>query len=470
MRARNKLLTTKRLPIPSGLRRWNANGRPWRRDGRRPVADRGRADTGWRTLLETSSPGQRMELNGWDQADLAEHSAPAVARRSRGPRAVGPHRQDLLVIHRAKQMPAPAAPPASRRRCCSASSSPMPSSSPTVAARRPSCCSTRSPHTSTPSVGRPCSPASKAVARCGSPLPKRRCSTAIGLATRYHVEAGSCRRRTWTFVTFSLYCTAHEAPSSGVIGLDPIARGPGPRLDPFLALQFTRGAHLPRRTAPFRRGRSSYWNIQCPSTPRALAAPSRRACGEKLFAGDADPGPGHPDRSERPRPARHRPDRHRQDCGVHAAVARPSGTRAQHPERRAHSGCSFSPRPASSPRRSPTSAETYARFMRLSVGVIFGGIPQLEERAHRCARPRRARRHPGPPARPDRSARDQPSRLEILVLDEADQMLDLGFIHALKWIVSLVPPSARPCSSRPPCRRRSRNLPTAISPTRPKSR
>jgi ATP-dependent RNA helicase RhlE len=30
--------------------------------------------------------------------------------------------------------------------------------------------------------------------------------------------------------------------------------------------------------------------------------------------------------------------------------------------------------------------------------------------------------------------------LEILVLDEADQMLDLGFIHALKRIVALVPP------------------------------
>src|SRR5213076_1177713 len=30
--------------------------------------------------------------------------------------------------------------------------------------------------------------------------------------------------------------------------------------------------------------------------------------------------------------------------------------------------------------------------------------------------------------------------LEILVLDEADQMLDLGFVHALKRIVALVPP------------------------------
>src|SRR6202011_3890317 len=31
------------------------------------------------------------------------------------------------------------------------------------------------------------------------------------------------------------------------------------------------------------------------------------------------------------------------------------------------------------------------------------------------------------------------SRVEILVLDEADRMLDLGFIHALKRIVKLLP-------------------------------
>src|SRR3546814_2995272 len=31
------------------------------------------------------------------------------------------------------------------------------------------------------------------------------------------------------------------------------------------------------------------------------------------------------------------------------------------------------------------------------------------------------------------------SMLEILVLDEADQMLDLGFIHALRRIVTLLP-------------------------------
>jgi ATP-dependent RNA helicase RhlE len=78
--------------------------------------------------------------------------------------------------------------------------------------------------------------------------------------------------------------------------------------------------------------------------------------------------------------------------------------------------------------------------MRLSVGVIFGGVPN--SKSVRTV----ARGLDVLVATPGRlldlidqralSLRD----LEILVLDEADQMLDLGFIHALKRIVSLVPP------------------------------
>jgi ATP-dependent RNA helicase RhlE len=86
------------------------------------------------------------------------------------------------------------------------------------------------------------------------------------------------------------------------------------------------------------------------------------------------------------------------------------------------------------------SAQTYGRFMRLSVGVIFGGTPN--SKSVRTV----ARGLDVLVATPGRlldlidqralSLRD----LEILVLDEADQMLDLGFIHALKRIVALVPP------------------------------
>ncbi|HVU30739.1 MAG TPA: DEAD/DEAH box helicase [Sphingomicrobium sp.] len=86
------------------------------------------------------------------------------------------------------------------------------------------------------------------------------------------------------------------------------------------------------------------------------------------------------------------------------------------------------------------SAQAYGRFMRLSVGVVFGGVPN--SRSVRTV----ARGLDVLVATPGRlldlidqralSLRD----LEILVLDEADQMLDLGFIHALKRIVALVPP------------------------------
>jgi ATP-dependent RNA helicase RhlE len=86
-----------------------------------------------------------------------------------------------------------------------------------------------------------------------------------------------------------------------------------------------------------------------------------------------------------------------------------------------------------------TMAEAYGRFMRLSVGAIFGGVPN--GKSVRTV----ARGLDVLIATPGRllDLIDQRAlslrELEILVLDEADQMLDLGFIHALKRIVALVP-------------------------------
>jgi ATP-dependent RNA helicase RhlE len=85
------------------------------------------------------------------------------------------------------------------------------------------------------------------------------------------------------------------------------------------------------------------------------------------------------------------------------------------------------------------SAEAYGKFMRLSVGVIFGGVPN--SKSVRTVQ----RGLDVLVATPGRllDLIDQRAltlrELEILVLDEADQMLDLGFIHALKRIVALVP-------------------------------
>ena len=109
-----------------------------------------------------------IALEGWEKADLAAVIQSNRNRDAAAGRAVeGPHRQDLAVTHRAKQMPAAQSSTGEQRRSCSASCSPMPTSSPSGAANRRSCSSTRLPPTSIRSAEPPCLPASKAAVRCG---------------------------------------------------------------------------------------------------------------------------------------------------------------------------------------------------------------------------------------------------------------------------------------------------------------
>ena len=58
----------------------------------------------------------------------------------------------------------------------------------------------------------------------------------------------------------------------------------------------------------------------------------------------------------------------------------------------------------------------------------------------------------------------------FVVLDEADEMLDLGFLEDVEKILSLTPSAARRRSSRRRCRRRSASSPTATCTTRRSSR
>ena len=85
------------------------------------------------------------------------------------------------------------------------------------------------------------------------------------------------------------------------------------------------------------------------------------------------------------------------------------------------------------------SARGYARNMRLSVGVVFGGVSNFKSVREVSRGLDVLVATPGRLLDLVDQREIDLSRLEILVLDEADQMLDLGFIHALKRIVGLVP-------------------------------
>jgi len=85
------------------------------------------------------------------------------------------------------------------------------------------------------------------------------------------------------------------------------------------------------------------------------------------------------------------------------------------------------------------SFRTYGRFLRLSTAVVFGGVPIGKQERQLASGVDILVATPGRLLDLiDRRALSL-SQVELLVLDEADQMLDLGFIHALKRIVTLLP-------------------------------
>ncbi len=85
------------------------------------------------------------------------------------------------------------------------------------------------------------------------------------------------------------------------------------------------------------------------------------------------------------------------------------------------------------------SVRTYGQFLPLRTAVIFGGVgiqPQVERLRVGVdlvvATPGRLLDHAG-------QGTIDLSRIEILVLDEADRMLDMGFIHDIRRVLRLLP-------------------------------
>ena len=86
------------------------------------------------------------------------------------------------------------------------------------------------------------------------------------------------------------------------------------------------------------------------------------------------------------------------------------------------------------------SFRTYGKNLSVSRAVVFGGVVASASRSRSCAA---ASTFSSPrPAASSISSNARPltlSKVEIFVLDEVDQMLDLGFIHAIRKITAMLP-------------------------------
>ena len=85
------------------------------------------------------------------------------------------------------------------------------------------------------------------------------------------------------------------------------------------------------------------------------------------------------------------------------------------------------------------SARAYGQFSKLSVATVFGGTSINKNRQDLSRGVDILVATPGRLIDLVEQGFCNLSMIEILVLDEADQMMDLGFIHALKKIVRMVP-------------------------------
>ena len=232
-----------------------------------------------------------------------------------------------------------------------------------------------------------------------------------------------------------LHCSMHMPPieaSCSVIG--PSGEQAPPRSFQQASL-FTRGVILPRHPCvlcALGHGPISD-TISMSFAHLGLAEPLVRALEAK---GYTTPTPiqaqAIPTVLDGPRPARHRADRHRQDRGVRAAVD--PAPRRQRQARPADALPHARPRPDARARQPDRRERARLRqvLASMSVATVFGGTSINKNRQDMARGVDILVATPGRLLDLIEQRFVNLAMVEILVLDEADQMLDLGFIHALQ--------------------------------------
>ena len=106
------------------------------------------------------------------------------------------------------------------------------------------------------------------------------------------------------------------------------------------------------------------------------------------------------------------------------------------------------------------SVRTYGKYLKLTSMVMFGGVgmqPQINALRRGVdilvATPGRLLDH-------HQQGTLDLSHVQIFVLDEADRMLDMGFIHDIKKVLAIVPAKKQSLLFPPPSATRSRPWPT----------
>ena len=175
--------------------------------------------------------------------------------------------------------------------------------------------------------------------------------------------------------------------------------------------------------------------------PRPFGRPPSRHRGRGLYGTHPHPAAGHPGRPRRSRRPRHRPDRDRQDGSLRPADP-PAARSARQHELLAGppSGAGAGPRPTRELAvQVDESVRGYGRHLALRATVVYGGVPIEPQAKQLLARRRDPRRHARPPARSHGQPAVNLGQVEILVLDEADRMLDMGFMPDIRRILDALP-------------------------------
>ena len=168
----------------------------------------------------------------------------------------------------------------------------------------------------------------------------------------------------------------------------------------------------------------------------------------------------------RPRPDGQRPDRQRQDRGLRPAHAAEAGRRPPAPRPRTVRSLVLAPTRELAAQIYESFGD-YGRFLGIKKAVVYGGVgkkPQIDAIAPGIdvlvATPGRLLDLYG-------ERRVRLDAVEIFVLDEADRMLDMGFIPDVRRIIALLPKQAADpvLLGHPACRKCSA-WPRACSPTR----